>query len=384
MSAARAPAQGAGSPVLRAVPGQDAAVAFLLQAVHRPHHAYLLAGPEGGGKQQAARAFAAALLCERGGCGECRACGLALAERHPNVFVVEPEGRDIHVETVRQEIWHPAYRTAPEPGRKVFVVREADRLNPAAADVLLKVLEEPPADSVVLLMSARPDELPETVVSRCHVVSFLPLAEPFVAEALRAEGVEGPEALLAARLAGGNLGRARRIATAREGLSFRDAAREALAAVAEGPPGALAAADVVLEAADHYRDSLKDDLQKELEPFRDSRGRTEDAFRGVVRRLEDRHKRRMRRAERDFVDWVLLAAGALLRDRILVATGGDPSWRVNLDLDTGDLPGVGSLTPAAAGRALARIEETRADVADETNLNLRLVLERAFLGLAAA
>src|SRR5205085_10691689 len=183
----------------------------LRQAAARPHHAYLLAGPEGCGKQQAAQAFAAALLCDRGGCGECRACTLALRERHPNDFVVEPEGRDIHVDTIRSEVWHPAFRTAPEPGRKVFVIREADRLNPAAADVLLKVLEEPPADAVIVLLSARPDEVPETVLSRCHVVAFLPLAEGFVVRTLEEEGIPRERALLAARLAGGNLGRARRL-----------------------------------------------------------------------------------------------------------------------------------------------------------------------------
>src|SRR4029453_14293671 len=101
------------------------------------------------------------------------------------------------------------YRTAPEPGRKVFVIREADRLNPAAADVLLKVLEEPPADAVLMLLSARPDELPETVLSRCHVVSFRPLSEAFVAKTLAAEGIDPSRAALAARLAGGDLGRAR-------------------------------------------------------------------------------------------------------------------------------------------------------------------------------
>jgi DNA polymerase III subunit delta' len=369
-------------PVLREIPGQEAAVRFLVQALHRPHHAYLLAGPEGGGKQQVARAFAAALLCPNGGCGECRACALALADRHPNVFAVEPEGRDIHVETVRQEVWHPAFRTAPEPGRKVFVIREADRLNPAAADVLLKVLEEPPADAVLLLLSARPDELPETVVSRCHVVAFLPLAEPFVARALEDEGVASDVALLAARLAGGNLGRARRIATGRDGMTFRDAAREALALVAKGPAGALAAADVVLSSADRYREAMKGELAEELAPFKDARGRTEDPFRGVVRRLEERHKRRLRRAERDYVDWVLLSASSLLRDRILEQAGGDPALRMNLDVEPSDEPGLRSLPPAAAGRALGRLEETRAAVADETNLNLRLVLEEAFLALA--
>jgi len=348
-------------------------MAFLRHAATRPHHAYLLAGPEGCGKQQAAQAFAAALLCDRGGCGECRACTLALKERHPNMVVVEPEGRDIHVDTVRQEIWHPAFRTAPEPGRKVFVIREADRLNPSAADVLLKVLEEPPADAVLLLLSARPDELPETVVSRCHVVSFLPLAEPFVAGRLQEEGADASLALLCARLAGGNLGRARRLAASGDGLAFRHAAVEALRLAWRGPDGALAAADVVLAASDRYRKGLKGALEEEVAPFLDERGRVEDPFRGVVRRLEDRHKRRLRRAERDYVDWVLLAASSLLRDRVAAACGGAGAPLVNLDL----APEGGDAVAAALAQGV--IEEARASVADETNLNLRLVLEGAFL-----
>ena len=88
-------------PVLDRVPGQVAAMAFLRGAIERPHHAYVFAGPEGSGKSLAARAFAAALLCRRGGCGECRDCRLAEEDHHPNQFVIEPEGRDIHVETIR-------------------------------------------------------------------------------------------------------------------------------------------------------------------------------------------------------------------------------------------------------------------------------------------
>src|SRR2546426_9299269 len=194
--------------VLDAVPGQDVAMAFLRQAAERPHHAYVFAGPEGSGKSLAARAFVAALLCDTGGCGDCRSCRLALADRHPNEFVVEPEGRDIHVDTVREDVWHPAYRTAPEPGRKVFVIKEADRLSPAAADTLLKVLEEPPADAVLILLSARAHELSDTVLSRCHVVPFTALAESFVIEVLVGEGADETRARLAARLTGGNLGRA--------------------------------------------------------------------------------------------------------------------------------------------------------------------------------
>jgi DNA polymerase-3 subunit delta' len=363
--------------VLDGVPGQAHAIAFLRQAVSRPHHAYLLAGPEGGGKQLAARAFAAALLCKDGGCGTCRDCRLALDDRHPNEFLVEPEGRDIHVETVKLEVWHPAYRTAPEPGRKVFVIREADRLNPAAADALLKVLEEPPADAVFLLLSARPHELPETVLSRCHVVSFQPLSERFVIEALVAEGAPADRAALAARLAAGNLGRARRLATAADGLAFRDVAREALEKASSGPAGAIAAADQVLTAAERYRKDLAGQLKDELAPFLDERGRPEDAYRGAVRRLEERHKRRVRRAERDYIDWVLLAVSSLLRDRIVVTVGGGSDLLMNPDLEAapGDVR-----SPA---RGLAAVEEARAALAEDLNLNPRLVLEGAFLQLGS-
>jgi DNA polymerase-3 subunit delta' len=365
--------------VLRQVPGQDAAIGFLEQAVPRPHHAYLFAGPEGGGKQLAAKAFAAALLCADGGCGQCRACRLALGEKHPNLFVVEPEGRDIHVETVRQEVWQPAHRTAPEPGRKVFVIREADRLNPSAADVLLKVLEEPPADAVLLLLSARPHELPDTILSRCHVVTFTPLAEPFVVQTLESEGVEHPVALLAARLAGGNLGRARRLATGHDGFGFRDTAEKALELASSGPAGALAATDEVLAAAAAYKKALGEELDDELAPFLDERGRPEEAFRGIIRQLQERHHRRERRAERDATDWVLLAASSLLRDRVVRAAGGDPSLAVNVDR-----PDAGSaLSPRAAALAWGAMEEARAALADDTNLNARLVLEKAFLSISA-
>jgi DNA polymerase III subunit delta' len=365
-------------PVLERIPGQERAMAFLRQAAGRPHHAYLLAGPEGGGKSLAARAFAAALLCAQGGCGVCRSCRLALEDKHPNQVVVEPEGRDIHVDTVRAEIWHPAYRTAPEPGRKVFVIREADRLNPAAADVLLKVLEEPPAETVILLLSARPDELPETVLSRCHVVTFLPLSERFVVETLTAEGADAERAALAARLSGGNLGRARRLATDPDGLSFREVAREAVDLAGGGPAGSLVAAELVLAAAERYKKDLAEHLRDELAPFLDDRGRPEEAYRGAIRRMEERHKRQVRRAERDYVDRVLLAVSGLLRDGVVVAVGGGSDLLMNPDL----APVAASPVAAAAG--LAAAEEARASLAEDVNLNARLVLEQAFLRLSGA
>ncbi|MEX0985577.1 MAG: DNA polymerase III subunit delta' [Actinomycetota bacterium] len=363
-------------PVLAAVPGQDGAVAFLSAAAARPHHAYLLAGPEGSGRSLIARAFAASLLCRSGGCGACRDCRLVLADHHPNEFIVEPEGRDIHVDTIRDEVWLPASRTAPEPGRKVFMIREADRLSPAAADTLLKVLEEPPPETVFLLLSARAHELPPTIWSRCHAVTVAALSEDFVIEQLGADGVDAERAELAARLAGGNLGRARRMVTP-EGLAFRETAVQALEAAEHGAQGALDAASLIMDAAAAFKKGMKATLDLELAPFQDERGRTEEAYRGAVKRLETRHQRRERRAERDQIDRILMAMSGLVRDRIAAAAGADRSSMMHTDIR----PGPASLQGAVA--TVAQIERARADLAEDFNRNVRLVVERAMLGLVA-
>ena len=373
------------SEALRRVPGQPNAIEFLERAVASPGQAYLFAGPEGSGKQQAARAFAASLLCPDGGCGECRDCRLALQDRHPNVVMLEPEGRDIRVGENADEdgtarwMVARAYLTPPEPGRKVLRIEQADRMTEEAADVLLKALEEPPADTVFVLSSARPDEIPETVRSRCQTVGFRPLPEPFVADALIGEGIERSRAALAARIAGGNLGRARRLASDPEGFGFRDAALEALDRTSRGSAGAIDAAEDLLAGAAEYRGRLAKRLEAELEPFLDPEsGRPLEQYRAAIKRLQQRHHRQERRAEREYLDAALLALEAWFRDALLVATGGDPGWALNVDRP----PAGERIEPADGARAIQGLEEARAALADETNLNVRLVLEEALLGLA--
>jgi DNA polymerase-3 subunit delta' len=371
-------------PVLREVPGQDHAAAFLTRALGGPHHAYLFAGPEGSGKRLAMRAFAAALLCPDGGCGQCRSCRLAIGERHPNMLVLEPSGPDILVgrdasdpNTAR---WFAsrAYLSPPEPGRKVMVALQADRLRVEAADVLLKALEEPPTDTVFLLLSARPTDLPDTIRSRCQEIAFPPLSEAFVVETLIAEGVDAERALLTCRLSGGNLGRARRLARDPEELDFREAALAAAARSMGGRSAALGAAEDLTAAAKDSRNRLARQLATDLEPFMDERGRPEESFRSVVRRLQEQHERRLRRAEREFLDQSLLALAATWRDAVAAAAGAGHDVLINIDrapLEGWDAP--------SAGRAWGAVELARADLADETNLNAKLVLERLFLRLSA-
>jgi DNA polymerase-3 subunit delta' len=302
------------------------------------------------------------------------------------MLVLEPTGPDILVgkdagdSNTARWLAARAHLTPPEPGRKVMVVLQADRLRIEAADVLLKVLEDPAPDTVFALLSARPDDLPETVRSRCQEVAFPPLTEAFVVETLVGEGLDEGRARLACRLSGGNLGRARRLARD-EALAFRDEAVTAARQAMESPPAALVAAEGLTAAARAFKARLGDELAEEVRPFLDDRGRPDEAFRGVIRRMEDAHGRRIRRAEREFLDLSLLALAAYLRDAALLAAGGDEALIVNLDRAE-QLRGEG-WKPGRAARALGIVEEARADLADETNLNPRLILERTFLKLAA-
>ena len=147
------------------------------------------------------------------------------------MLVLEPTGPDILVgkdagdPNTARGFARNAYLTPPEPGWKVMVVLQADRLRIEAADVLLKVLEEPPGDTVFMLLTARTEELPETIRSRCQEIAFPPLTEDFVGgRAGRARASTADDGA-----AGGAAVRRepRSRATARPrdgGLGFRDAA----------------------------------------------------------------------------------------------------------------------------------------------------------------
>lgn len=148
-------------------------------------HAWLLSGLPGIGKQAYARALAASLMCTRvqsgAACGQCRSCLLIQAGTHPDWLQLEPEesGKMIKVDAVRQLVDFMA-QTAQQGGRKVIVLYPAEAMNANAANALLKSLEEPTAETYLILISDQPSRLLATIRSRCQQVS-LPL--PAVDEA---------------------------------------------------------------------------------------------------------------------------------------------------------------------------------------------------------
>src|SRR5680860_1202913 len=132
------------------VAGQERAVALLQHAAERPVHSYLLAGPRGSGVEEAARYFAAALIAPD---QDERASDLALRGRHPDVVEVDPPESILRVETAKV-IVEEAHRSPIEGDRKVIVLFDAERLNESAANKLLKTIEEPPATTHIVLLTA--------------------------------------------------------------------------------------------------------------------------------------------------------------------------------------------------------------------------------------
>ncbi|RME34392.1 MAG: DNA polymerase III subunit delta' [Deltaproteobacteria bacterium] len=181
-------------------------------------HAYLFEGPEGVGKKLMATAIARALCChEQVGCGSCAACRKIDHRNHPDMHLVDPEGNGIKIEQIRRLIRELNYRPV-EARKKICIIDQADSMNQAAGNALLKTLEEPPGDAVLILLSSHPERLLPTIRSRCQRVAFQRLAQQQVLEVLNEQlGIDEQEASVLAAVSEGSFAR---IATRdREGFS---------------------------------------------------------------------------------------------------------------------------------------------------------------------
>lgn len=310
------------------VVGQDAQIEPLRAAVDDPvamTHAWLITGPPGSGRSHAARAFAAALQCDKGGCGECHACLTALSGAHADVTRVATEKVTISIDEVRDLVG--LAQRSPSGGRwRVIIIEDADRMTERTSNVLLKAIEEPPPRTVWLLCAPHSHDVGITIRSRCRTVSLRTPAPEVVARLLvEKDGIAPDLAMEVALAAQSHIGIARRLAKDSRARARRDQVL-ALATEVRGVGDAvLAAADLVAVADEDAAAATEERNAREkaelLAMLGAESGTLPPALRAQVRELEDDQKRRATRHKRDVLDRAVTDLMSLYRDVAVAQVG---------------------------------------------------------------
>jgi len=362
-------------------------------------HAWLFTGPPGSGRSVAARAFAAALLCDRQGCGECPSCRQVTVGSHADLLLVRPDGLSYGVRQTRDLVLRAA--AAPIYGRwRVVLFEDADRATEQAANALLKAIEEPAPRTVWLLCAPSADDLPTTIRSRCRLITLRTPSSAAVAAVLARQGIGHEQALVAARAAQGHIGRARRLATdpqaaARRAEVLQLPVRLGAPRLGAPRPGggvgqALAAAAALVKAADTETTAVTEELDApEREAMRQAFGEgstgkgVASAIRGAagaLKELEDRQKSRATRVKRDSLDRALLDLAGFYRDVLAIQFGADVELaNAGQRGDLGQL--AAACAPASTVRRIAAIMKCRERLA--ANVAPLLAVEEMALALAA-
>ncbi len=180
-------------------------------AADRIPHSYIFKGPEGVGRKLFGRGFAAAINCRNpqgiAACGVCSSCIKFHSGNHPDFLVITPDGGGIRINQVRKlsrDLTYPPYESA----MRVVILEDVHTMRQEAANSLLKTLEEPPENNLLILTAESSQEILATLTSRCQVVPFSRLDDDDTAKILENHGVEPGNAHLLAHLSGGSPGRA--------------------------------------------------------------------------------------------------------------------------------------------------------------------------------
>jgi DNA polymerase-3 subunit delta' len=325
-----------------------------------PAHAYLLHGPAGSGKREAARDFAAALLA-RGADDPASARLRVQHGAHPDLTWVAPSGaHEMLRRDVDEAVVSAAARTPFEATHRVFVLERADTMNDEAANSLLKTLEEPPSYVVLLLLTDRPTQVLPTISSRCQPVRFDPLPVAALAERLQSRGIDAATADACARLSLGDGERALALALG-DGPALRARAEAFARAPLAGRTHAERAWRPLLEQARGAGGAAKDEVEAALAEELSYLPKKEHKRRETE--FTDRARRAERRASTGALDHALQLVGLWYRDVACVAAGAE-----ELAHHSDRLP---ALREDAAGRERAALLE-KIELVDDTRARLAL------------
>lgn len=315
--------------------GHEPVLELLAAEAARPAHAYLFVGPGSVGKAAVARRFAALLLCKDD--ASCRR--RVLADLHPDLILVEPDGRTgMGVERARETVAR-AVLTPVEADHKVFLFEDAGAMNDEAANALLKTLEEPTATTIFILIAESEDDLPATVASRSRTVLFGRVSEDEIVAALTAQGIAEDQAHRVAVAAGGRPGLALLLATSPAVAAFRTAWLSVPARLTSQPGDAIRLAEAMVAAADPLLQGLAERQERDLAAAEEE-GRDSRAY-------KDRHERERKRAAAALHLSGLEILASWYRDAAVASFGGPVR---NRDVPGTELAGVGARDAVARAR----------------------------------
>ena len=329
-------------------------------------HAWLVTGPPGSGRSNAARAFAASLQCtgETPGCGQCKPCRDVLSGTHPDVVRLATEKLLITMEEVKELIGEAQRR--PWTGRwRVILVEDADRMAERTTNVLLKSIEEPPPQTVWLLCTPSADDVLPTIRSRCRLVTLrIPPAEAVAGLLVRRDGATPELAARAARASQSHIGLARHLATDPGAWDRRRRLLMSPVSLRSVGDAVLAAASLVEAAESEAKEATAErDAKEKAELTRalglEGEGRIPPGLRSQIRQLEEDQKRRAKRARTDVLDRAMIDLLSFYRDVLATQMGSDVE-RVNIDLVETVEQIARSTGPQQSLARIAAIEECRA------------------------
>ncbi len=355
------------APIWQEMAGQEEAVAQVALAVKKRDegvfHSWLITGPPGSGRSNLALAFATALQCPDQGCGNCHSCTLAKAGTHPDIAVLSTDKVQIAVAEIRELVKSAAFGSAM--GKfKILIIEDADRMHATASNVLLKTLEEPPANTIWILCAPSEVDMLPTIRSRVRRIGLkVPSVDEVARLLIERDGIEPKLARQAAAEAQSHVGMARRLATSPEARARR---RETLVAAIKivDVTDAIIASEKWLDLARKDATALaKERDEEEREQLLHSMGLTAadtvpPALRSELKALDEAQKRRASRSLRDALDRIFVDLLALYRDVLSLQLGGGVEL-VNEDL-TNELVDLAtnSTSPATIAK-LDAIEEAR-------------------------
>lgn len=335
--------------------------ALLTSALEKePSHAYLFTGPRGVGKQEAARAFAAALLTD-GAADPAGAHGRAMRGSHPDLTWVTPSGaHEMLLADIAEPVVRGATRTPMEGARRVFVIDRVETMSDAVANSMLKTLEEP-ADFVhFILLTSAPERVLPTIYSRCQSVRFDAVPATQIAEILTADGTDPERAISCAALSGGDVELARELATD-DGDAMRSEAGRIVGCALRGVSGRERPWEGVLtratDAGELAEQNALATLAEQLEAFPKGREKT-----AATKEGEQSAHRLARRVRSESLDKSLRICSLLLRD-IAATAGGAGDLILARDR-------AASIVKSAEGRRVGSLLSS-AEAVEETRLMLQ-------------